>query len=154
MTKTNIQAVKLKINAILGELSTANPHSVAMQLLSNEAQVDELLEKGDLIEIPRCVQHHARFMTIEDAESFIEDIGKFGFSVSGKHIHEDEAEEDEADEDGESTFCVMVVRNDSVDIESIDSLSLKVCELVENYDGVYYGWKSVGHGVIKQQDFE
>lgn len=105
---------------------------LAANLEWNEFQVNMLVECGDLVEIPRRVEHYPGFQTEQNRDSFIKHARTLGFSLDRRASTKSYSG---------FGFIAQISREDAVDIESIDAITLKLSELVARFRGRYFGWE-------------
>ena len=97
---------------------------------------DRLEEKGDVLTIPRPVDHMLYFPTRKARRKFEKAIDPLGFEVLGRGREKKSGDE-------ALPFSLNIVREDTVDLESIHSVVMELKKSAEAVGGDYDGWGCV-----------
>ena len=97
--------------------------------MSNRRVVLKLKEYGDMLNVPRQLEHLILFATRARAESFMTDMGEQGF----QGMIEPQQQEDGA-------WAVQLHRVDPVDLDHINEIVHQLRERAVLHDGIYDGW--------------
>ena len=111
---------------------TLLPKPDEMQMIKNRHVLEVLEEHADTLEVPREVTHWAYFAAKEDRDAFVEAVEPFGYSVNKRD-----------DSPGEKPFSAVLKRQDKVDSDSIDEVTLQLLRLANHHNGEYDGWETM-----------
>jgi regulator of RNase E activity RraB len=103
------------------------------QIEKNKSVFKLLKEFGDNLETVKEVNHWIFFKSFDDMCDYKDIVVKKGFKVSNMSNEED------ADET--HPFTLIINREDKVDIDSINGVTIELCELAEEFDANYDGWE-------------
>jgi len=94
--------------------------------------VSALSDSGDMLGCLRNVQHHARFETRGEAESFSAELAPMGyhFEVRENGIHRS----------GQNEWKVEFAMIQAVDISSVQRHTKRLQEAAARHNGEYLGW--------------
>lgn len=108
------------------------PSSERRQWMRDRRLVQVLEEHGDTLVAPRRVDHWAYFSTADARKRFIVEATRDGFAQAATN------------EDSASTrpFGVQIFRTDSVALEHIHDVVMKLCDTTKQHDGEYDGWET------------
>jgi uncharacterized protein (TIGR01619 family) len=109
------------------------PDPNEMQEISNRQLVEQLIENGDELTVPREVNHWIYFRTEEDRDRYIIKTNKEGFIVESKEYDKSEME---------YPFSLVIKRVDKVDLVSVNEYVLFLRELALENNGEYDGWET------------
>jgi uncharacterized protein (TIGR01619 family) len=113
-------------------LNVLYPSPQEFERIKNREVLDVLAEHGDVPGASRDVQHWMYFKTRNSRALFKEAVVREGYRI-----------ESESDlEDGELPFGISVIRNQSVEQDSIDTTVGELVKLTEQFDGEYDGWET------------
>jgi uncharacterized protein (TIGR01619 family) len=115
------------------------PSDREMQSIQNRQTVEMLEEQGDVLIAPREVTHWAYFEEASGRDQFAEAVTALGFQEVERRD----------DADGPRPFALSILREDTVDLESIDELSVGLFDLAREFGGEYDGWETP---VVKEED--
>ncbi len=108
------------------------PNAERRQWMQDRRLLDVLDEQGDVHSTPRRVDHWAYFATAASRQAFVHDATREGFAL--------ESAPDEAD--GPRAFGAQVFRIDTVDLEHIHEVVMKLFKIAETHGGYYDGWET------------
>lgn len=110
------------------------PSASNLQRMMNRRVLDSLAEQGDSHEIPRKVDHWLEFPSPEARSAARSTLEAIEFAVEGEY---------ESDEPGAPRpHSLVVSRTDSVDMHTINGITLELARLAEEHGGSYDGWES------------
>lgn len=93
--------------------------------------LDVLQEKGDVLTVPREVQHWMYFGSEQSRARFRDAAIAAGFRVISESTSE-----------GDLPFGIVVARTQSIEQESIDRTVIELLRLSRRFDGDYDGWET------------
>jgi regulator of RNase E activity RraB len=108
------------------------PDAERRQWMQDRRVVEVLEEKGDVLRLPRRVDHWAYFPTADSRNAFVGDVAREGFVV----------EQTIDDANGNVKFNARVHRVDPVELEHIHDVVMLLVGLAEKHDGDYDGWET------------
>lgn len=129
-------ATEHKIASIFKVFSPKERLSMEMGLRHNRIQVEWLLDSGYPAGTAGDLEHIARFQTEEDMEAFLKQVHALGFSLASKGY---------SPKKEEFKFRAVINSYDSVDIETIDGITVKLCKMLDEFNGRYYGWEPISY---------
>jgi hypothetical protein len=110
------------------------PSASNLQRMMNRRVLDSLEKHGDVHEIPRKVHHWLEFPTPEARAAARSTLEAIEFAVDGEY---------ESEEPGAALPHSLVVwRVDSVDMHTINGITLELARLAGEHGGDYDGWES------------
>jgi hypothetical protein len=110
------------------------PSATNLQRMMNRRVLEALEKQGDVHEIPRKVDHWLEFPSQEARAAARGTLEAIEFAVEGEY---------ESDEAGAPLPHALVVsRVDSVEMHSINGVTLELARLAEEHGGNYDGWES------------
>jgi regulator of RNase E activity RraB len=105
------------------------PDAERRQWMQDRRLLEVLEEQGDVHSTARRVDHWAYFRTPESRQAFVQDVMRDGFAL-------------ENTSDDTEAFGAQVVRTDTVELEHIHEVVMKLFNLAEQHGGYYDGWGS------------
>lgn len=108
------------------------PSPIEMQGIQNDLVVQNLEEHGDSLEKERPVDHWIYFESSSDREDFLKSIENEGFEIVVK-------EEISSDE---YPFSLQLTRVDKVDYENVNTHTIFLWKLAQEFNGHYDGWET------------
>jgi hypothetical protein len=110
------------------------PSASNLQRMMNRRVLDSLEEQGDAHEVPRKVDHWLEFPTAEARAAARSTLEAIEFAVEGEY---------ESEEPGAPLpHSLVVSRVDSIDMHTINGISLELARLADEHGGSYDGWES------------
>jgi len=109
------------------------PDKDIMQTISNRAVIENLQKHGDSLEIARPVEHWLFFKTDIDRVNFSKIIPSLGFEI----IQQNQVTESE-----DFPYQLQISRTDYVNQESIDTCTIELCRLAQQFNAEYDGWET------------
>ena len=110
------------------------PSATNLQRMMNRRVLDALEQQGDVHEVPRKVDHWLEFPSPEARAAARSTLEAIEFAVEGEY---------ESEEPGAPRPHALVVsRVDSVEMHSINGVTLELARLAEEHGGGYDGWES------------
>jgi hypothetical protein len=109
------------------------PSASNLQRMMNRRVLDALGKNGDVHEMPRKVDHWFEFATPEARTAARGTLEAIEFAVEGEY---------EGESDAERPFSLVVSRVDSVDMHTINGITLELARLAQEHGGDYEGWES------------
>jgi hypothetical protein len=110
------------------------PSDSNLQRMLNRRVLDALAANGDVHEEPRRVDHWLYFSTADGRAACRETLLAIEFSLVDEHLHEDPADE--------MPHTLVVSRVDSVEMRTINGITLELARLAAQHGGRYDGWES------------
>ena len=107
------------------------PSPENLQRIANMDLLDVLVEKGDVLTVPREVQHWMYFRSEPSRAQFRDAAFAAGFRITS-----------ESDSKGEYPFGISVARVQSIEQDSIDRTVIELLTLSQRFDGDYDGWET------------
>jgi hypothetical protein len=104
------------------------PNAERRQWMQDRRVLDVLEEHGDDHSIPRRIDHWAYFRTPTSRQAFVQDVIPEGFAL-------------EATSDDAQAFGAQVFRTDTVELDHIHEVVMKLFKLAEQHGGYYDGWE-------------
>ena len=117
------------------------PEPVQLQSMQNRRVVYQLSQHGDLLTVPRPVEHWMNFKTQYDREAYWNAVNAKGFELL-------EMVTDKENEEG-YPFSLHITRDDKVDYDSIDECVLPLWGLAKEHNGNYDGWET---GIVQGEE--
>lgn len=105
------------------------PNAERRQWMQDRHVVDVLEEHGDVHSIPRRIDHWTWFRTPTARQAFVEAVTRDGFTV-------------ESTSDDPQAFGAQVFRTDTVELDHIHQVVMKLFKLADQHDGYYDGWEA------------
>jgi len=110
------------------------PSASNLQRMMNRRVLDTLAQGGDVHEVPRKVDHWLEFPSPEARAAARSTLEAIEFAVEGEY---------ESQEIGaELPHSLVVSRVDSVDMRTINGVTLELARLAQQHGGTYDGWES------------
>jgi hypothetical protein len=110
------------------------PSDSNLQRMFNRRVLDALASNGDVHETPRRVDHWLYFPTEEGRAACRETLAAIEFTVIDEHLHEEPGDD--------MPFTLVVSRMDSVEMRTINGITLELARLAAQHGGRYDGWES------------
>lgn len=104
------------------------PNAERRQWMQDRRVVDVLEEHGDVHSIPRRIDHWAYFRTPDARQAFVQDLVPEGFALEGTA-------------DDAQAFGAQVFRTDTVELDHIHEVVMKLFKLADQHGGDYDGWE-------------
>ncbi|HMQ80165.1 MAG TPA: DUF695 domain-containing protein [Ignavibacteria bacterium] len=109
------------------------PAGYEMHTILNRRVVEGLRSKGDLLSVPREVDHYVYFRTEETKNSFIAEAKKLKYKVTSEWT----------DKEGkEYPLSVRLTKNDPVTYNDVLDYTSVLYDLAQQFDGNYDGWET------------
>lgn len=105
------------------------PNAERRQWMQDRQVVDALEEHGDVHSIPRRIDHWVWFRSPAARQDFVEAAVRDGFAV-------------ETTTDEPEAYGAQIFRTDTVELDHIHDVVMKLFKLAEENDGDYDGWES------------
>jgi hypothetical protein len=115
-------------------LNLLYPSDSNLQRMFNRRVLDSLAENGDVHETPRRVDHWLYFPSEPARQACRETLLAIEFSLIDEHVHEEP--------DEEMPYALVVSRVDSVDMHTINGITLELARLAGEHGGRYDGWET------------
>lgn len=112
-------------------LTVLYPSIKDLQRIANMDLLDVIIKRGDVLTIPREVQHWMYFPSNVSREQFRESAKAAGFVISSEFTS-----------DGDLPFAITVTRTQSIEQKFIDATVLELLDLSLRFDGSYDGWET------------
>ena len=100
----------------------------ALQVNENKKLLEVLELSGDKSNVERLVAHKLEFISEYKKSDLLEELEEKGFRLNEIFVTE------------EGYNGLMFQREDKVDIETIEALTLKLIQLLDEHDARYAGW--------------
>ena len=107
------------------------PSPEELEQIKNRGLLDVLLKGGDVLSIPREVQHWAYFPSEECRQLFRNAAGNVGFEIGY-----------ESQGKGNLPFGLTVFRTQAIVQELIDQTTIELLRLAKRFGGEYDGWET------------
>lgn len=108
------------------------PDDERRQWMDDRRLVQVLQEAGDVLTVPRRVDHWACFANAPARDAFVEAIAREGFTVAtATHLP-----------DAPLPFAAQVFRTDPIVLDHIHDVAMTVMDAAEAEDGSYDGWET------------
>ncbi len=108
------------------------PTPVEWQIIHNHKVCDQLKTSGDSLHLPRAIEHKAYFETTQQRASFMESIESQSFKI--KELIDLNV--------NTAMLGVSFYRQDRPFYYDIDTLTLHLIDLSQQYEGQYDGWET------------
>lgn len=95
------------------------------ELVRVRAQIEQRLELGDELGVPREIDHSARFRRPSDARDAASDLRSLGYRVQQRHR------------------ALVILHRDAVDLRTSRRFTCEVYLAVDRHRGDYEGWGSM-----------
>ncbi|MDQ7068066.1 MAG: DUF695 domain-containing protein [Sulfurimonas sp.] len=100
------------------------------QIIQNHKACDSLKELGDVLQVPRAIEHKLFFVSDEKKEELLAALTKQEFKIKDEISNE------------EGVAGLSFYRIDTPFYYEIDKLTLELIELCEDYGASYDGWET------------
>jgi regulator of RNase E activity RraB len=114
-------------------LNVLYPSREALERIKNRDLLEVLTKQGDILALPREVQHWIYFPSEESRTLFEHEASNVGFRIG---------HECKSDVQGDSTFGLTVFRTQPIEQERIDETVLELLRLAKRFGGEYDGWET------------
>jgi uncharacterized protein (TIGR01619 family) len=112
-------------------LDVLYPSEEQLEQIKNGDVLGLLAEQGDVLSVPREVQHWLYFRSGQSRLSFSESAVSAGFKIVSEITLE-----------GDLPFEISVARTQSLERRSIDDTVIELLRLAQQFDGEYDGWET------------
>jgi uncharacterized protein (TIGR01619 family) len=112
-------------------LNVLYPSVENLERIANMDLLDELVKKGDVLTVPREVQHWMSFRSEQSRGLFREAVTTAGYGIMGETLS-----------DGEFPFGISVTRTQSIEQKVIDQTVIELLRLCHTFNGDYEGWET------------
>jgi regulator of RNase E activity RraB len=112
-------------------LNVLYPSLEGLERIANMDLLDELVKSGDVLTIPREVQHWLSFRSEQSRALFCEAARGAGYGIVG-----------ETESEGEFPFGMSVTRTQSIQQKLIDQTVIELLRLCRTFNGDYEGWET------------
>jgi uncharacterized protein (TIGR01619 family) len=112
-------------------LNVLYPSPENLERIANMDLLDRLVEKGDVLTVPREVHHWAYFGSESSRSLFRDAVLAEGFRV-----------ESEFNENSPLPFGISITRTQSIEQRIIDETVVYLFRLAESFGGEYTGWET------------
>jgi hypothetical protein len=112
-------------------LNVLYPSAEDLGRIANMDLLDELEKRGDVLTVPREVQHWMSFRSEESRALFREAAAGTGYGIVG-----------ETHSDGEFPFGISVTLTQPIEQKLIDQTVIELLRLCRNFNGAYEGWET------------
>lgn len=112
-------------------LNVLYPSLEDLERIANTDLLDQLVKKGDLLTVPREIQHWISFRSEQARHSFREAVRAAGYGIAGETVS-----------DGEFPFGISITRTQSIEQKVIDQTVIELLKLCHNFNGDYEGWET------------
>jgi hypothetical protein len=109
------------------------PSASNLQRMMNRRVLESLEQQGDSHEIPRKVDHWLEFPSEEARAAARSTLEAIEFALEGVY---------ESEEGADLPYSLVVSRVDSVDMHTINGITLELARLADEHGGSYDGWES------------
>lgn len=109
------------------------PSQETLQTISNHSVIENLQKHGDLLEIARPVHHWIYFKNKDDRVIFIKMVEPLGFEIVQKN---------KVKEREDFPYQLQISRIDQVHHQAIDTCTLQILELAQQFNAEYDGWET------------
>ena len=104
------------------------------QVDKNKSVLKLLKEYGDNLGSVREVNHWIFFKSFDDMCDYKDIVMTKGFKVSNMDHQEDSKET--------HPFTLIINKEDKVDLDSINKVTIELCQLAEEFEAKYDGWET------------
>jgi uncharacterized protein (TIGR01619 family) len=112
-------------------LNVLYPSLEDLERIANTDLLDELAKRGDVLTVPREVQHWMSFRSEQSRALFREAAAGAGYGIVGGTCS-----------DGEFPFGISVTRTQSIEQKLIDQTVIELLRLCLTFSGDYEGWET------------
>jgi regulator of RNase E activity RraB len=112
-------------------LNVLYPSLEDLERIANMDLLDELVKKGDVLTVPREVQHWMSFRSQESRTLFRGAAAAAGYGILG-----------ETESEGEFPFGISVTRTQSIEQRLVDQTVIELLRLCRDFNGDYEGWET------------
>jgi regulator of RNase E activity RraB len=112
-------------------LNVLYPSLEDLERIANMDLLDRLVEQGDVLTVPREVQHWISFRSEQSRALFREAAAGAGYGIVGDH-----------ESDGAFSFGISITRTQSIERKLIDQTVIELLRLCSTFNGDYEGWET------------
>jgi uncharacterized protein (TIGR01619 family) len=112
-------------------LNVLYPSPENLERIANMDLLDRLVEKGDVLTVPREVHHWVSFRSEQSRALFREAAAGAGYGIVGEH-----------ESNGELSFGISITRTQSIEQKLIDQTVIELLRLCGTFNGDYEGWET------------
>ena len=112
-------------------LNVLYPSPEDLERIANADLLEKLVERGDVLTVPRKVQHWMSFRSEQSRALFREAATGAGYGIVGEY-----------DSDREFSFGISITRTQSIERDLIDQTVIELLRLCAAFDGDYEGWET------------
>ncbi len=112
-------------------ISVLYPSPENLERIANMDLLEELVKKGDVLTLPRRVQHWMSFRSEQSRALFREAAAGVGYGIVK-----------ETQSDGEFAFGITVTRTQPIEQRLIDDTVIELVRLCRSFNGDYEGWET------------
>jgi uncharacterized protein (TIGR01619 family) len=112
-------------------LNVLYPSLEDLERIANMDLLDRLVKQGDVLTVPREVQHWLSFRSEQSRTLFREAAAGAGYGIVGDHESE-----------GEFSFGISITRTQSIEQKLIDQTVIELLRLGCTFNGDYQGWET------------
>lgn len=109
------------------------PTKYEMHTIMNRRVVEHLSSKGDILTVPRDVDHFVYFKSEENKNSFLEEARKLDYRVTSERKDEDRKD---------FPLSIRLTRNDPVTYHDVLDYTSLLYDQAEQHGGNYDGWET------------
>jgi len=102
-----------------------------LERIANMDLLDGLVKRGDVLTVPREIQHWMSFRSEQSRALFREAATGAGYGITGEH-----------ESDGEFPFGISITRTQSIEQQLIDQTVIELLRLCGTFNGDYEGWET------------
>jgi uncharacterized protein (TIGR01619 family) len=107
------------------------PSPEDLQRIANMDLLEVLVEKGDVLSVPREVRHWLYFRSESSRTLFRDAAAALGYRIAS-----------ESSAKGDLPFGIEVTRTQAIEQSSIDTTVIELLDLSQRFDGEYDGWET------------
>jgi uncharacterized protein (TIGR01619 family) len=112
-------------------LNVLYPSMENLERIANMDLLDGLVKRGDVLTVPREIQHWMSFRSEQSRALFREAATGAGYGITGEH-----------ESDGEFPFGISITRTQSIEQQLIDQTVIELLRLCGTFNGDYEGWET------------
>ena len=112
-------------------LNVLYPSVEDLERIANMDLLDELVKRGDVLTVPREVQHWMSFRSEQSRALFRAAATGAGYGIVG-----------DIERDGEFPFGISITRKQSIEQNVIDETVVELLRLCSTFNGDYEGWET------------
>jgi uncharacterized protein (TIGR01619 family) len=112
-------------------LNVLYPSVEDLERIANRDLLDELVKRGDVLTVPREVEHWMSFRSEQSRALFREAATGAGYGIVG-----------DIEGEGEFPFGISITRKQSIEQNVIDETVVELLRLCHSFNGDYEGWET------------